>query len=283
MTPGGALDLFLLAGPKARAAKLEPDLVRRAFKSRAIQAWSLPNQDLVLLYPYVGEAGQLRPAFAIKHPKLGDALDFDVALDNWEATRRSAGGQWLLDTLERRIAQGLVSYPNVARYLLSHYQRLQSRTFEHQNIREFGKMWYEYHRPRGVEVVSQVPRLVSPSLIRDIRFALDTKGFLSDDAAIFLVVTKDTGKAHAELRRKLASATGTPESDEDVQLYLLAQLNSDYALEVMKRGRNPTPKGYYPVNESFLDEVMVDGAPTPLVARAAIEHAKAELAARSDG
>jgi hypothetical protein len=51
----------------------------------------------------------------------------------------------------------------------------------------------------------------------------------------------------------------------------------------MKRGRNPTPKGYYPVNESFLDEVMVDGAPTPLVARSALEHAKAELAARSGG
>jgi hypothetical protein len=75
---------------------------------------------------------------------------------------------------------------------------------------------------------------------------------------------------------------GTPESDEDVQLYLLAQLNSDYALEVMKRGRNPTPKGYYPVNESFLDEGMVDGDPTPLVARTALEHAKVELAARSD-
>ena len=144
-------------------------------------------------------------------------------------------------------------------------------------------MWYEYHRPRGIEVVSQIPRLVSPSLIRGARFALDRKGLLSDHAAIFLVVTAETAKAHAELRRKLASATGTSESDEDVQLYLLAQLNSDYALEVMKRGRNPTPMGYYPVNETFLDEVMVDGAPTALVARSALERARAELAARFGG
>lgn len=218
------------------------------------------------------------------HKKLSDSLDFDVALDNWEAARRSAGGRWPLDALERRIAQGLVSYPNAARYLVGHYQRLQSRRFKHQNIRDFGRMWYEYLWPRGVDVVSQVPHLVSPSLIRDeLRFALDKKGRLSDHAAIFLVVTKDTAKAHAALRRRLASATGTPESDEDVQLYLLAQLNSDYALEVMKRGRNPIPKGYYPVNESFLDEVMIDGAPTSLVARSALEHAKAELAARSEG
>jgi len=245
-----------------------------AWDRRELAVWgpiAPRNQDLVLLYPYVGEAGQLRPAFTIKHQKLSDALDFDVALDNWEATRRSAGGQWLFDTLERRIAQGLVSYPNVARYLVGHYQRLQSRTFKHQNIRDFGRTWYEYLWPRGVEVASQVPRLVSPSLIRNVRFAFDKKGLLSDHAAIFLVMTKVTTKAHAELRRRLASATGTPESDEDVQLYLLAQLNSDYALEVMKRGRNPTPKGYYPVNESFLDEVMVDGAPTPLVARSALE------------
>ena len=64
--------------------------------------------------------------------------------------------------------------------------------------------------------------------------------------------------------------------------YVIA-LNSEYALEVLKRGRNPTPKGYYPVNESFLDEIMVDGAPTPAVARVALERARAELAAHAAG
>jgi len=283
VTPGGVLDLFLLGGDKARAAKLEPDLVRPAFKSKALRAWSIPDQDLVLLYPYTADGDRLKPAFSISHKKLADALDFDVALDSWEAARRSAGGQWLLETLERRIAQNLVLYPNAARYLVGHYQRLESRTFKHKNVRDFGRMWYEYLWPRGVEVVSQTPRLVSPSLIRDVRFALDDKGLLSDHAAIFLVVTKETAKAHADLRRRLASATGTPESDEDVQLYVLACLNSEYALEVLKRGRNPTPKGYYPVNESFLDEVMVDGSPKPEVARAALEHARAELAGHGAG
>lgn len=279
VTPGGALDLYLLDGPRAKAAKLETELVRPAIKSRGIRPWMLPDQDLVLLYPYTLATGEPQPAFRIKHPKLKDSLDFDVALDTWEATRRSGGGAWVQDTLEHRIAKGLVAYPNAARYLVGHYQRLQSRTFEGQNIREFRKAWYEYHRPRGSEVVSGVPRLVSPSLVRDVRFALDTQGFLSDHAAIFLVVTNDTAKTHADFRKKLASALGRTEDDTDVMLYLLAHLNTDYALEVLKRGRNPTPKGYYPINESFMDEIMVNGDPTAAVAKEAIDRAKSEIGA----
>ena len=37
------------------------------------------------------------------------------------------------------------------------------------------------------------------------------------------------------------------------------------------------------VHESFFDEVMVDGEPTPLVAGSALEGAQAELTAWSEG
>src|SRR5450759_372374 len=43
------------------------------------------------------------------------------------------------------------------------------------------------------------------------------------------------------------------------------------------QSRWPDPEGVLPSNASFLDEVMVDRAPTPLVARSELEDAKAEL------
>jgi hypothetical protein len=279
VTPGGALDVFLISAPAAKAARIETALARTAFKSKGVQPWSIPSQGLVLVFPYSVEGADVRPAFAIKNPKLRDSLDFDVVLDNWEATRRNAGGDWVMDILERRIAQNLVAFPNAARYLARHYDKLQARSFEHKNIREHGRRWYEYWRPRGVEVLESIPRLVSPSLIKGgARFALESKGRLSDHAAVFLVRTKRTQKRFDELRRHLTRVLSTAISDKDVFLYLLDQLNTEYAVSVMVRGRNPTAKGYYPVNESFLDELMVDGTPTASAAREALDRSRAELA-----
>ena len=280
VTPGGALDLYLLDEKTVRRARLEPELARKAFKSVKLRPWAVPNQRLFLLYPYVSDGGRVKPAFSIKHPKVEDALDLDVMLDNWESTRRGRGGTWASDITERRIAQGLVAFPNAARYLVSHYERLERRTFKQQNIRDFGRRWYEYLWPRGAEVSDQVPRIVSPTLVKaEMRFALDRKGLLSDHATVFLVRTKATNRAFAELRAHLAKVRGEPESDEATLLYILASLNSEYAMSVMRRGRNASPKGYYAVNEGFLDEVMIDGRPSKAVAESAIGLSVAEMEA----
>src|SRR5436305_550841 len=80
VTAGGALDLFLISRSEATRLILEDALARPAFKSRHFERWLVQPQDLVMLYHYDAHG---KPAFSIVNSKLGDALDFDVALDTW--------------------------------------------------------------------------------------------------------------------------------------------------------------------------------------------------------
>lgn len=275
VTPGGALDLYLIPRLESAAHKLEDALAKSAFKSRGIERWLVKDQGLVMVYPYDATG---RPAFSIKHAKLSDALDFDVSLDPWEASRRGSPG-WVGDILEGRIAKGLVKYPSVARYLASNYERLQSRSFKHRNIRDFNRRWYEHLWPRDIAVLNKTPRIVSPSLIKtETRFALEDEGRISDHAAIFLVVTSKTARRFSELQSNLTRALGRPASDEDALMYILHTLNSEEAWVAMLRGRNPTPKGYYPVNEQYLKELSVDFRPRPARVASALAEVGAAIA-----
>lgn len=257
VTPGGVLDLFLLSVTQATSLGLEGTLVREAVKGRYLSGWTIQSQGRALLYPYVADqSGNMHPAFAITHTKVADALDLDVALDTHEATLRGRP-DWVVDVIERRIAAGLVRFPAAARYLAAHYERLQSREFKGRNIRDFGRRWYEYLWPRDIALLSSVPRILSPSLIRAPRFAFDRAGYLSDHATIFLVRTPATTKRFEELRTNLSDAIGTPASDDDVFLYVLAQLNSPAAMAAIKAGRNPTPKGSYQLSEAAVGDVTI--------------------------
>jgi hypothetical protein len=279
VTPGGVLELFLLEASQATGLGLESELVREAVKGLYIPTWAVRPQGRILLYPYVPDGvGHVHPAFAITHAKLSDALDLDVALDTEEATLRGQPG-WVAAIVERRIAAGLVRFPATARYLAAHYERLQSREFKGRNIRDFSRRWYEYLWPRDIALLSSVPRIVSPSLIRGApRFALDSVGYLSDHALIFLVRTPATTRKFEELRANLSHVLGTTSPDEDVFRYLLSQLNSAEAMADIKSGRNPTAKGSYQLSEKALGDIRIVLKPSAKQATDCIELAREEIA-----
>ena len=261
VTPGGCLDVFLMRAEEAERLCLEPFLVHKAIKTRETDRWRPAWERRVILYPYVVEKARPVPAFRVgkEHPGLGDALNIDVMFDERErAIRRGRPLDiaCVRDIVEHRIAVNLVKFPNTARYLAPHYQRLEARVFEKKSIRDMGKQWYEYHRPRDPELMLQKERLVSPSLTRSVRFSLDLEGFLADHACLFLLLTEPTRAKREAVRQALSRILDRPVQDADLLRYCLAFANSSVAEQALLR-RRPTPKGYYQVSEAFLAEIPV--------------------------
>jgi hypothetical protein len=166
--------------------------------------------------------------------------------------RRSTAGRLL----------GLVKFPKSAEYLVQHYEQLEGRIFKQKNIREFNRRWYEYIWPREPKVMLAAPKIITPRLTRQVRFAMDTVGVVPQDSCICLVPTKKTHQSWHKLREQLETSLGKNLSDGDALKYCLAFLNSPYAQERLVTGRLPTPKGSYAVTEDYLHEIPMPPPPT---------------------
>ena len=274
VTPGGCLDVFLISEERAKELGLETELVHRAIKSREIERWSVSWAGRVLLYPYLVSRRNAAPAFALSAEEIDDAwlketirhlgvlhaLDFEKPLDGDEeeiVRRKGVNPTTAARLLKHRIALGLVKFPAVAAYLVQHYEQLEGRVFEKKRFTQTGKHWYEYHRPRDPRWMLSKTRIVSPTLVKKVRFSLDNHGYLSDHACLYLQPTAKTNPGYADLRNRLGKATGKQISPSAVLKYCLAFLNSDYANERLWAGRRPTPKGSYQVAEDYLREIPI--------------------------
>jgi len=260
VTPGGCLDIFLMWKKQASTLKLEPELVHRAVKTKETERWHVNWEGRVLLYPYTVKNGEAVPAFTIKNKLLNDSLDFENALDDHERELRRGrvlDNNAAKDILEHRIALGLVKYPQTARYLVEYYTRLAGRIFKKRRMEAFGRRWYEYLWPRDPKLMLGLNRIISPSLAKEVRFALDTKGFLADHACQYLLPTDSTFKRREELRQALSQVLNREAHDMEVLCYCLAFMNSPYAQETLVSGRRPTPKGSYQISEEYLKEIPV--------------------------
>jgi hypothetical protein len=274
VTPGGCLEIFLLDEPVTMHLKLEKALVHRAIKSKDLERWSVDWHKRMLLYPYHEHNKSYVPAFEIdtakikdkklaKHLtqiKLKDSLDFDLQIDDWEReiVRKSGIQQESVATLlKHRIALGLIHYPNTARYLIEHYNRLETRVFKKRNIRKFNRRWYEYLWPRDAHIVLANEKILSPTLIRTARFALDTNGYLSDHACLFLQPTSKTFDTWSAFSAQMKKCLGREVSRTELLTYCLCFLNSTVATKALTAGRQPTPKGSYQITEQSLREVQI--------------------------
>ncbi|MHB1700276.1 MAG: hypothetical protein ACYCSN_09065 [Acidobacteriaceae bacterium] len=191
---------------------------------------------------------------------LSDALDFDLQIDDWEREIvRKAGVQQesVVKLLQHRVALGLIQYPHTAHYLVEHYERMFGRVFEKKRFTGGGKCWYEYHRPRNQKVLLAKERILSPRLIRTARFALDTKGHVSDDACLFLQPTDKTHRAWSSLSKQMKACLGRDATRKELLTYCLCFLNSTVATRALTEGRQPTPKGSYQITEQSLKEVPI--------------------------
>ena len=274
VTPGGCLDVFLLDEPVTKHRKLEKALVHHAIKTKDLARWAVEWRGRTLLYPYHKQGDSYVPAFTIDMEKLKDkklakrltelglkdALDFDLQIDDWEREIvRKAGVQQesAAKLLQHRIALGLVLYPHTARYLIEHYNRLETRVFKKVNIRKFNRRWYEYLWPRDAGIVLAKERILSPRLIRRARFALDTTGHLSDDACLFLQPTSKTQRGWGSLAKQMKACLGRDATRTELLTYCLCFLNSTVATKSLTEGRQPTPKGSYQITEQSLKEVPI--------------------------
>jgi len=274
VTPGGCLEVFLLGEEATKHLKLEEVLVQHAVKSKDLERWSVSWHGRVLLYPYREHEKAYVPAFEIdfeevKDKKLAkrltqlgleDALDFDLQIDDWEreiVRKLGVRQESVASLLNHRIALGLVQYPNTARYLIGHYDRLFNRVFEKKRFSELGKRWYEYHRPREQKIVLAKEKILSPTLIRAARFALDTNGYLSDHACLFLQPTSKTTRAWGAFSAQMKTCLGRGANRTELLTYCLCFLNSTVTTKALTEGRQPTPKGSYQITEQSLREVPI--------------------------
>jgi hypothetical protein len=259
VTPGGCLDVFLMSEKKAISLNLESELVHRAVKTRETERWHIKWEGRVLLYPYVIHNDKTVPAFTIKHSLLKDSLDFENPVDDDERELRRGrplDNNTAKEILEHRIALGLVKFPQVARYLVQSYVRMDGRIFKKRRIETFGRCWYEYLWPRDATLLLANNRIISPRLAREPRFTLDTEGFLADDACQYLLPTNTTFKVRERLHKSLSEVLGRDANELEVFCYCLAFLNSPYAQKVLI-SRRPTPKGSYQISEEYLKEIPV--------------------------
>jgi len=277
VTPGGYLDVFLMEQKKATHLGLEDELVHKAIKSKQLERWRVEWKDRVLLYPYHVRKGNSEPAFTIQWEEIederlkkrmldlqmSDALDFDQVVDKTEIEIVKESGvnqESVTKLLKHRVALGLVRYPRAASYLVDHYEQLYGRVFEKRKFVDLGKRWYEYHRPRDVRLMLSKPRIISPSLVRGVRFVLDVTGYLSDHACLMIQPTPRTATGWDKFTSEMKRVMGRVLSPKALLQYCLAFMNSSYAQERLVIGHRPTPKGSYAITESFIREIPI---PTP--------------------
>ena len=275
VTPGGAgcLDLFLLEANQAEAAGLEPELIHPVVKGLDVEPYRCRRTGKVILYPYIFRNESARPAFDMAFwsanrrgslPQglrtLTDALDFATALDVQENRYRN-GTQLNQDVLRKllkhREALGIVEYPKAAGYLVSHYDTLAKRVFEKRRITDWGKQWYEYHRPRDITAMLKKPKLLSPRLTPKVRFTLDRQGIVAQDSCIALVTSKKKGVPWQDLTNQVSKALKRRATTLEALQVVLAFANSQYAQEILVTGRRRTPKGSYQISDDFLKEVQI--------------------------
>jgi hypothetical protein len=275
VTPGGegCLDLFLLEESQARAADLELELIHPVVKGLDIERYRCKKTGQVILYPYVVVNDSATRAFDMApwrakqrglspdvRRSLEDALDFDVQIDTQEKKYRSAGPldhDVLRKLLKHREGLGIVEYPKAAAYLLAHYNILERRVFKKRNIRTFNRRWYEFIWPREIAAMLKKPKILSPRLTREVRFALDRTGIIPQDSCIALATTRKQVTAWQDLKNQLSKSLGRSVKDNEAIQVVLAFGNSKYAQEILVSGRRQTPKGSYQISDEFLKEVEI--------------------------
>jgi type I restriction-modification system DNA methylase subunit len=276
VTPGGegGLDIFLMAEERASEHALESDLLHAVAKGLEVEPYKCRKTGNVILYPYtINHRGRPTPAFDLSRWKedqqgtiphdlrvLPDALEIEQYADAQEKNWRKGhllDGDLIGKVLQHRRAMGIVQYPNVAKYLLGHYDQLAGRVFEKKTMTELGKRWYEYHRPRSPLLMLAKPKIISPRLVERVTFALDSSGIVPQDSCIVLVKTAKRKLLWDRFAKSLRDLLGRNVTDLDVYKVLLAFLNSGAAQELLVTGRQPTPRGFYQITEVYLSDVQI--------------------------
>jgi len=150
-----------------------------------------------------------------------------------------------------RVAQGVISYPRTASYLIDYY-KLSQRIFERRTLSDYNKIWYEFHRPREPSLTTK-PKIVCKRMMKDPTFALDQEGYLPRDS-IMSLIPKERFK---EVREELEKVIGDSVSIKDAFNYVLSFLNSDLFAGLLAKRRAKKRGGYPIVDERMMRRFLI--------------------------
>lgn len=275
VTPGGkgCLDIYLMKEQQASQLALEANVIHDVVKGKEVEPYKCRKTGKVILYPYTINEHGGTPAFDLVSWKavqkgtippglrvLPDALEMDLDADSQEQQWRKGhtlDSSLIAKILQHRQALGIISFPNAAGYLLSHYSQLERRVLKKKNIRRFNRRWYEYAWPRDPDIMLARPKIISPRLTHKVRFALDSNGIVPQDSCIVLVKTGEKKMAWDNFVRPLDTLLGRNITEVEVIKITLAFLNSANAQRLLTTGRNRTPKGSYQITEDYLADIQI--------------------------
>ena len=230
VTPGGGcLDIYLVRGNVAKT--LEVECLRPAVEADDVKTWALENAEKWLIYPY-DEAGK-----EINFGKL------DINLTQERA----------LSEIDKRIVSGEIAFPKTAEYLVSHFARLSQRIFEKKTLSDFGKNWYEYHRPRDGNLLCRAPKIVTRRMTKEVEFSLDADGVLPTDGCIAIIPRSK----NAVVEHLVSLGMEQDEALDTANYYLLSLLNSSIVKFLLKSTADFWQGNFYQVREEFLDLIPV--------------------------
>jgi len=219
VTPGGGcLDIFLLDS----AESVEAALMSPAVEAEDIADWRIGLPRKWLLYPYAADGRLIN---------LGK-LDYDL---------EQADAQKRIDAL---IATGSIKYPRASRYLVRSYDRLVAREAEKKTWDDYGKEWYEYHRPRDPAVMKSSPKILTRRMTHDMEFALDDRGSVPTDGCIALTFKKNN--------RWLKQALEQGLTNNEAFLFCVAVLNSSLMKLVLKSSSDACQGNFLQVREDSI-------------------------------
>jgi len=249
-----------------KAQELEPEMIKKSIGGREIYAGGIIWSRSYLVFPYVESANRWVRAFST--PKLGGDDALNGLSKNADPTDHKAR---IMSELNVRIANGLITYPRTAKYLVQFYDTLSKREFKGRSLSQYHKSWYEYIWPRSPLLIRK-PKIVCRRLMKSPAFALDNQGFLPTDSVITLIPRE----RFVELKETLRGAINEPVDDEQALLYVLVWLNSGYFKSILEKKRAKKRGGYPMVDERMLGRFTI---PKPMAKIA--EHVRAILTGKA--
>jgi len=229
VTPGGGcLDIYLVSSEEAE--NLEARCLRPAIEANDVRNWVIKVSKW-LIYPY-DDSG--------KKFNFGK-LDLNISQERAESE------------IDKLIVSGAIAYPKTGAYLVSHFARLSQRMFEKKTLSDYGKSWYEYHRPRDVNLLCKSPKIVTRRMTKDVEFSLDVDGVLPTDGCIAMIL-----RSKNDIVENLVALGMKPdEAVENACYYLLSFLNSTIVKFLLKSTADFWQGNYYQVREGFLSDIPV--------------------------
>lgn len=242
--------IYVVDEETVRSNHLEQELIYKTIGGKDIEPFSITWRRTFLVFPYRKEenSNSWIRAFQVKN-RDADYLDPSI---NFPERKKEA---LIWNPKEKLLSRlGIIPYPNVARWLIDNYDKLSSREFEGKRLIEYGKLWYEYHRPRK-PILLTTPKIVGARLMKTPKFAIDEEGYLPRDSVVSLIPVRN--KRFPEFMEYLSKLIGRKITVLEALNYCLCVLNSFIFQSLLDEVIDKRKGGYVIIGEKLLSKMVI--------------------------